>query len=46
MIPDNLDRFERHDAEQERQLQKLQRWVNNRIIFSKCKTFDEYKKTN
>lgn len=23
MIPDNLDRFERHDAEQERQLQKL-----------------------
>lgn len=23
MIPDNLDRWERHDAEQERELQKL-----------------------
>lgn len=23
-------------------LRKLQRWVNNRIIFSKCKTFEEY----
>ena len=23
-------------------LRKLQRWVNNRIIFAKCKTFDEY----
>lgn len=25
-------------------LRKLQRWVNNRIIFAKCKTFEEYKK--
>jgi hypothetical protein len=24
-------------------LRKLQRWVNNRIIFATCKTFDEYK---
>ena len=23
-------------------LRKLQRWVNNRVIFSKCTTFDEY----
>ena len=21
---------------------KLQRWVNNRFVFAKCKTFDEY----
>ena len=25
-------------------LRKLQRWVNNRAIFSKCKTFEEYKR--
>ena len=25
-------------------LRHLQRWVNNRIIFNKCKTFEEYKK--
>ena len=25
-------------------LRKLQRWVNNRVIFAKCKTFDEYMK--
>ena len=25
-------------------LRKLQRWVNNRFIFAKCETFDEYKK--
>lgn len=25
-------------------LRKLQRWVNNRVIFAKCKTFDEYLK--
>lgn len=24
-------------------LRKLQRWVNNRIIFNSCKTFEEYK---
>lgn len=24
-------------------LRKLQRWVNNRIVFAKCKTFEEYK---
>ncbi len=23
---------------------KLQRWVNNRFIFAKCKTFEEYQK--
>lgn len=25
-------------------LRKLQRWVNNRFIFAKCKSFDEYQK--
>lgn len=25
------------------ELRRLQRWVNNRIIFARCKTFDEYK---
>lgn len=25
-------------------LRKLQRWVNNRFIFAKCKTFEEYKR--
>ena len=25
------------------ELRKLQRWVNNRFIFAKCKTFEEYK---
>lgn len=24
-------------------LRKLQRWVNNRFVFAKCKTFEEYK---
>lgn len=24
------------------EMRKLQRWVNNRTIFAKCKTFDEY----
>ena len=27
-------------------LRKLQRWVNNRIIFAKCKTFEEYGRTD
>lgn len=26
------------------ELRKMQRWVNNRAIFSRCKTFDEYLK--
>lgn len=26
------------------QLRKMQRWVNNRFIFAKCKTFEEYKR--
>ena len=25
-------------------LRRMQRWVNNRFVFSKCKTFDEYMK--
>lgn len=27
-------------------LRKMQRWVNNRFIFAKCKTFEEYKSSN
>ncbi len=26
------------------ELRQLQRWVNNRVIFASCKTFEEYKK--
>jgi hypothetical protein len=26
-----------------KELRRLQRWVNNKIIFGKCKTFDEYR---
>ena len=26
------------------ELRKLQRWVNNRIIFAKCETFEDYKR--
>jgi hypothetical protein len=26
------------------ELKKLQRWVNNRFVFAKCETFDQYKK--
>jgi hypothetical protein len=25
------------------ELRKLQRWVNNRFVFAKCETFEEYK---
>lgn len=28
------------------ELRKLARWVNNRFIFAKCKTFEEYKSNN
>lgn len=27
-------------------LRKMQRWVNNRTVFAKCKTFDEYMRNN
>lgn len=27
------------------ELRKLQRWVNNRFVFAKCKTFEEYKRS-
>ncbi len=27
-----------------KEIKRLQRWVNNKIIFAKCKTFDDYKK--
>jgi hypothetical protein len=26
-----------------KEIKKLQRWCNNKIIFGKCKTFEEYK---
>lgn len=28
------------------ELRKLQRWVNNRFVFAKCETFEEYQKEN
>lgn len=32
------------DGHKGHDLRKLARWVNNRFIFAKCKTFEEYKK--
>ena len=34
--------YNKQDIPKGHELRKLQRWVNNRIIFAKCKTFDEY----
>ena len=40
------DRFEdKEHIPKGHELRKLQRWVNNRAIFSACSTFDEYMKT-
>lgn len=36
--------YDKHNIPKGHELRKLQRWVNNRIIFAKCKTFEEYKK--
>ena len=36
--------YEKNTIPKGHQLRKLQRWVNNRHIFWKCETFDDYKK--
>lgn len=36
--------YDKENIPKDHDLRKLQRWVNNRIIFARCKTFDEYKK--
>lgn len=36
--------YDKENIPKQHDLRKLQRWVNNRIIFARCKTFDEYKK--
>jgi len=36
--------YDKHNIPQGHELRKLQRWVNNRVIFAKCKTFEEYMK--
>ena len=33
--------FDKPNAPKE--IRQLQRWVNNKMIFRKCRTFDEYK---
>jgi hypothetical protein len=35
--------YDKHNIPKGHELRKLQRWVNNRIIFAKCKTFEEYR---
>lgn len=37
--------YNKYNIPKGHELLKLQRWVNNRFIFWKCKTFDEYLKT-
>lgn len=34
--------YDKENIPRGHKLRKMQRWVNNRIIFAKCKTFDEY----
>jgi hypothetical protein len=36
--------YDKENIPKGHELRKLQRWVNNRFIFAKCKTFEEYKK--
>ena len=36
--------YDKENIPKGHELRKLQRWVNNRIIFAKCKTFEEYQK--
>lgn len=35
--------YDKENIPKGHELRKLQRWVNNRFIFAKCKTFEEYK---
>ena len=36
--------YDKDNIPKHHELRQLQRWVNNRFIFSKCDTFEEYKK--
>jgi hypothetical protein len=36
--------YDKENIPQGHTLRKLQRWVNNRFVFAKCKTFEEYMK--
>lgn len=36
--------YDKEHIPQGHELRKLQRWVNNRFVFAKCETFDQYKK--
>ena len=38
--------YDKEHIPQGHELKKLQRWVNNRFVFAKCETFDQYKKEN
>lgn len=38
--------YNKHNIPKVHDLRKLQRWCNNRFIFAKCKTFEEYKTVN
>ena len=35
--------YDKENIPRGHELKKLQRWVNNRFVFAKCKTFEEYK---
>lgn len=38
--------YDKEHIPQGHELKQLQRWVNNRFVFAKCETFDQYKKEN
>lgn len=36
--------YDKENVPKGHELRKMARWVNNRVIFASCKTFEEYKK--
>ena len=36
--------YDKENIPKDHDLRKLQRWVNNRFVFAKCETFEEYKR--
>ena len=38
--------YDKENIPKGHELRKLQRWVNNRFIFAKCNTFEEYLRGN
>ena len=36
--------YDKENIPKGHELRRLQRWVNNRFVFAKCKTFEEYKR--